>query len=245
MIDKYKLTATLVKAFFDGYSSGIVDSHVTDVREKYQPQTIKRVMLDHYEKIFPTFHGLIITDLALMNFTYEEAEALFRKEAKRNASPEQLLRRFCASETLYKALVEEYKRNFADLLAGRRATVQQHLMSYTHGEDTESERVDTDMAIRQATKMAMRAYAKGIRAAHTGKVTLHQPSVYRILADAMGTLRLGEGSTRALRAQTAGELFLRLCGTRHNLSVMVSAMNDTYAELVEQEGIIAADDKSN
>lgn len=245
MIDKYKLTATLVKAFFDGYSSGIVDSHVTDVHEKYKPYTIKRVMLEHYESLFPVFHSLMLTAMAVMNFSYEEAEALFLKEARRGSSAERLLKCACGSEELYQALVEEYKRNFSDLLAGRRATVQQHMLSYTHGEETGSDRVDTETALRQTVRMSMRAYAKGIRAAKTGKATLHQPTVFRLIADALGTLALNGSGTDTIRVHSVGEYFLRLCGSRHNLAVMNEAINETYAELVEQEGIIAADDKSN
>lgn len=245
MTDKYKLTATLVKAFFDGYSSAIMDCHAATIDEKYQSKAVKRAMLDHYEQLFPHFLALIVTPLALMNYTYDEAETLFHDLFAQHAPADETLRRLCASTPLYEALVEEYKRNFADLLAGRRASVQQHLMSYTHGEDTKGEAIDTDMAIRQAVKMAMNAYARGLHDAGTGKVTLHQPTIYRILADTMASLRLADSQPRTAEARTAGELFLRICGSRHNLAVMNEAMNEAYAELVEQEGIIAADDKSN
>lgn len=246
MVDKYKLTASLVKAFFDGYSSAIVDCHVTDVHEKYLPQTIKRTMLEHYEKIFPSFYQLIVSAMAAINFEdVDEAIALLRKASADKLSPEELMRRTCITEQLYQALVEEYKRNFGNLLDGRRETVQQHLLSYTHGEDTKSDEVDTEKAIRHTVRIAMHAYSQGLREANTGKVTLHQPTVYRIIAEAMGTLKLADEAQHYAKAKTVGDMFMRVCGSRHNLMVMHEAMNEVYEEIVERNGIIAPDDSSN
>lgn len=245
MTDKYQLTATLVKAFFDGFSSGIVDSFVTDTNEKHMPQVIKRTMVNYYEKIAPNFHDLIIPLMAMMNFTLEEASTIIKQQVRQGKNSQDLLRALCGSEALYRALVEEYKRNFSDLLAGHRASVRQHLMSYTHGEDSEREPVEADMAIRHAVRMGMKAYVKGIQIAHTGKATLHQPSIFRILANAMGTLSLSQEGEDPNRADNAGDLFLRLCGSRTNFNTFNAAISEVYAELVEEDGIIAADDQSN
>lgn len=242
-VDKFQLTAALVKSFFDGYASGIIDCHVSDAREKHQPQVVKRVMLEHYEHIFPAFHELIVMSLAVMNFTYEEANAFFVEQQKKKPTMEELLQRVCASDELYQALVEEYKRNFSELLAGRRASVAQFLRSYTHGENPEP--VDCDKAIELVTRMAMRAYAMGIRAAKTGKVTLHQPTIYRLLAEGMWTLQLARDLPPHIKAYSFSELMLRICGSTHNFNVLNETMNQVYAELVEQDGIIAADDQSN
>lgn len=242
-VDKFQLTASLVKAFFDAYASGIIDCNVSDAREKGQPQVVKRVMLDHYEHIFPAFHEQMTMALAVMNFSYEEANAFFTQQKKKNPTLEELLRRVCVSDELYQALVEEYKRNFGELLAGRHSSVAQFLRSYTHGENPEP--IDSDIAIRLVTRMALRAYARGIRAANTGKVTLHQPTLYRLLAEGMWTLQLARDLPTHIKAHSFSELMLRICGSTHNFNVLNETMGDVYAELVEEDGIIAADDQSN
>ena len=50
-IDKYKVQAALVRSFFDAFSHGVIESQVEDPKEKTTPQSVKKLMLEHYEHI--------------------------------------------------------------------------------------------------------------------------------------------------------------------------------------------------
>lgn len=54
-IDKYKVQAALVRSFFDAFSHGVIESQVEDPKEKTTPQSVKKLMLEHYEHIGARF----------------------------------------------------------------------------------------------------------------------------------------------------------------------------------------------
>lgn len=244
-IDKYKLMATLVRGFFGGYASGIIDCHVTDPKEKFMPQTIKKVMLEHYETIADMFHNTLFFSIAVMNFDYEDVHKIVVEASGKGTTMIDLVKIVCATEGLHQAMVAEYKRNFELLLGGHYASVPEHFKSYTRN-DGEPDWIDTDKAIRIAVRTVMTAYARGIRNGGTGKASLHQPTLFRLLLDAMTTL-LCDSPLSGRDADRGGlnGLFMKACHSKHNIDVMTDEMELTYNELVETEGIIANDDRAN
>lgn len=243
-VDKYKLMATLVRSFFEGFSAGIIDSHITDPKEKFKPQTVKKVMLEHYEKVADVFHDTIFYPIAAINFSYDEMVKMVTEAKEQKLSMIQLVEKVCASKGLHQAMVTEYKRNFELLLSGRHAPVPEHFKNYTRNPG-EADTVDTDKAIRLTVRTVMLAYARGIRHSGTGKASLHQATLFRLLLDSMTTLLCdGPLSTQDANGGLGG-LFAKACHTEHNLDVMTDEMDRTYSELVKNEGIVSRDDKAN
>ena len=70
-VNKYKVLATLVRSFFDAFSSGIIDSTVGDKTDtpanRHTPKMVKQMMLDHYEHISPVFMDTMFFPLAAMS----------------------------------------------------------------------------------------------------------------------------------------------------------------------------------
>lgn len=245
-IDKYRLLATLVRGIFMAYPAGIIDCHVCDPHEKFQPQTVKRLMLGHYEDIVNVYNDNIVFPLAAINFGYDEAVRIIRDAYERQMSIIKLVKTICVSDEFYKAMLAEYKRNFTQLLAGGYPSIRDHLKEYTRCKG-KIETVDGDRAIRLVVNTVMTAYATGILNGGTGKKSLHQPTLFRLMADSMTALlhdkplSLSQSDMRC----GIGGMMLKACRTPHNLDVMMAEMDNTYGELVKYDGIIANDDTAN
>lgn len=245
-IDKYRLLATLVRGVFAAYPAGIIDCHVSNPREKFQPQTVKRLMLDHYADVNEVFNSAMLVPLAVINFDYDEAMRIIRNAYERQQTVIDLFKTICVDDEFYKAFKAEYKRNFTLLLEGRYSSVCDHLKEYTRCKG-KAVAVDGDKAIRLVVSTVMAAYADGICAGGTGKASLHQPTLYRLMADSMMALlhdkplSLSQSDMRC----GLGGMLLKACRTPHNLEVLMAEMDITYAELVKHCGIIANDDTAN
>lgn len=244
--DKYRLLATLVRGFFEAFTSGVIDCHVKETRDKFAPQTIKRVMLNHYEHIADIFHDTLLSPIAMMNFDYDDVEKIVRKAASDNLSVMQLVKLLCATDEMHQVMVREYKRNFELLLSGHYFSVAELIKDYAHSQG-DAGTVPTDKAIQLVVRTVMTAYARGIRCGGTGKTTLHQPTVYRLMIDSMTALLVDDALTvgKADTGDGIGGLFLKACRNRHNLDVMTETMDQVYGDLVKNEGIIANDDRAS
>ena len=244
-IDKYKLLGVMIRGFFAAFPSGIIDSTVTDAKEKFRPQTVKKAMLEHYEHISEAFHDTLFFPIAVMNFSYSDMERMVTEAKRDGLTMLELVQKVCADDALYEALKAEYRRNFSLLLTGRYASAASHLRDYTRCTG-DSEPVPADKAIRLTVRTVMTAYAKGLRYAGKGKTSLHQASVFRLLLDAMSVL-LGDAPVEFTDADGSdlGRLFMKACRSEHNFEVMTSEMDDVYGMLVESEGITANDDRAN
>ena len=264
-IDKYKVQAALVRSFFDAFSHGVIDSQVEDPKEKTTPQSVKKLMLEHYEHIAPAFFDTMFFPLAAMNYKYEDIAALAREAQQRGDDMMALVRTACGNEAYYNALVEEYKRNFSMLLAGRYLSNADHLEGYVRKAEAETEAsVDSDRAIELTVRVVMFAYVRGLRqtgedarsdrSVHLGQVhplgedarsdqsvhlrqvhPLHGATLFRLMLDAMNILLLDEAVDFAdAEAADLASLFLKVCQTQHNFTVMTDEMDRTYSELMKE-----------
>ena len=264
-IDKYKVQAALVRSFFDAFSHGVIDSQVEDPKEKTTPQSVKKLMLEHYEHIAPAFFDTMFFPLAAMNYKYEDIAALAREAQQRGDDMMALVRTACGNEAYYNALVEEYKRNFSMLLAGRYLSNADHLEGYVRKAEAETEAsVDSDRAIELTVRVVMFAYVRGLRqtgedarsdrSVHLGQVhplgedarsdqsvhlrqvhPLHGATLFRLMLDAMNILLLDEAVDFAdAEAADLASLFLKVCQTQHNFTVMTDEMDRTYSELIKE-----------
>lgn len=245
-IDKYKVQAALVRSFFDAFSHGVIESQVEDRNEKTTPQSVKKLMLEHYEHIAPAFFDTMFFPLAAMNYKYEEIAALAREAQQRGDDMMALVRTACGDEAYYNAMVEEYKRNFSMLLAGRHLSNADHLEGYVRNAEETEASVDSDRAIELTVRVVMFAYVRGLRqtgesarfdrSAHLGQVhPLRGDTLFRLMLDAMNILLLDEAVDFAdAEAADLASLFLKVCQTQHNFTVMTNEMDRTYSELMKE-----------
>ena len=84
-------------------------------------------------------------------------------------------------------------------------------------------------------------------AEYTGKASLHQATVFRLLLEAMTVLLHDRQMSLTGIDETDGldAIFVKACRSEHNFHVLTREMDRTYGELVESEGIISQDDKAN
>ena len=264
-IDKYKVQAALVRSFFDAFSHGVIESQVEDPKEKTTPQSVKKLMLEHYEHIAPAFFDTMFFPLAAMNYKYEDIAALAREAQQRGDDMMALVRTACGDEAYYNAMVEEYKRNFSMLLAGRYLSNADHLEGYVRKAEAETEAsVDSDRAIELTVRVVMFAYVRGLRqtgedarsdqsvhlrqvhplgedarsdrSVHLRQVhPLRGATLFRLMLDAMNILLLDEAVDFAdAEAADLASLFLKVCQTQHNFTVMTDEMDRTYSELMKE-----------
>lgn len=236
-----------MRSFFDAFSHGVIESQVEDRNEKTTPQSVKKLMLEHYEHIAPAFFDIMFFPLAAMNYKYEEIAALAREAQQRGDDMMALVRTACGDEAYYNAMVEEYKRNFSMLLAGKYLSNADHLEGYVRKAKEETEAsVDSDRAIELTVRVVMFAYVRGLRqtgesarfdrSAHLGQVhPLRGATLFRLMLDAMNILLLDEAVDFAdAEAADLASLFLKVCQTQHNFTVMTNEMDRTYSELMKE-----------
>ena len=235
-IDKYKVQAALVRSFFDAFSHGVIESQVEDPKEKTTPQSVKKLMLEHYEHIAPAFFDTMFFPLAAMNYKYEDIAALAREAQQRGDDMMALVRTACGDEAYYNAMVEEYKRNFSVLLAGRYLSNADHLEGYVRKAEDETEAsVDSDRAIELTVRVVMFAYVRGLRQTKKDGKQPNQATLFRLMLDAMNILLLDEAVDFAdAEAADLASLFLKVCQTQHNFTVMTDEMDRTYSELMKE-----------
>lgn len=236
-----------MRSFFDAFSHGVIESQVEDRKEKTTPQSVKKLMLEHYEHIAPAFFDTMFFPLAAMNYKYEDIAALAREAQQRGDDMMALVRTACGNDAYYNAMVEEYKRNFSMLLAGRYLSNADHLEGYVRKAEDETEAsVDSDRAIELTVRVVMFAYVRGLRqtgesarfdrSAHLGQVhSLRGATLFRLMLDAMNVLLLDEAVDFAdAEAADLASLFLKVCQTQHNFTVMTNEMDRTYSELMKE-----------
>lgn len=236
-----------MRSFFDAFSHGVIESQVEDRKEKTTPQSVKKLMLEHYEHIAPAFFDTMFFPLAAMNYKYEDIAALAREAQQRGDDMMALVRTACGDEAYYNAMVEEYKRNFSMLLAGKYLSNADHLEGYVRKAKEETEAsVDSDRAIELTVRVVMFAYVRGLRqtgesarfdrSVHLGQVhPLRGATLFRLMLDAMNILLLDEAVDFAdAEAADLASLFLKVCQTQHNFTVMTDEMDRTYSELMKE-----------
>lgn len=225
-----------MRSFFDAFSHGVIDSQVEDPKEKTTPQSVKKLMLEHYEHIAPAFFDTMFFPLAAMNYKYEDIAALAREAQQRGDDMMALVRTACGDEAYYNAMVEEYKRNFSMLLAGRYLSNADHLEGYVRKAEDETEAsVDSDRAIELTVRVVMFAYVRGLRQTKKDGKQPNQATLFRLMLDAMNILLLDEAVDFAdAEAADLASLFLKVCQTQHNFTVMTDEMDRTYSELMKE-----------
>lgn len=159
-VNKDKVLAMLVKTFFRYFTLGIVETQSADNdMEKFEPQNIKRTMLNHYESISQCFNSEMFYAISRMNYKAEEIEQEIRSFVKKDTTQMDLVRLACRTEAFHAAMVSEYRRNFELLMCGRLATQNEHEAAYTRCQILGT--IDMQDAIDIISKMTESAYTAG------------------------------------------------------------------------------------
>lgn len=160
MIGKDIVIAALVRTFFKYYVTGIIESQTDcDPQERFEPKNIKLIMLNHYERVSKLFNQEAFYALSRMNYKVDEIEPLLKEFVTEQTTEMDLVRFACRTDNAYNVMVEEYRRNFTNLLAGRIETQDEHVNSYTRYPDLGEINIDTAESI--INRMATRAYELG------------------------------------------------------------------------------------
>lgn len=223
-IRKDRVMAALVRSFFEAFSNGVMDGNGLTPTEKQQPKLVKQTMLESYDKVAAVFHEVMVQPIASLSYSFEELAEALRSAGETTISAEHLMQVACKSHSLHSAMVEEYKRNFMKLLQGGRYTVAEHLSLYTRCDD--AEKVDGDTAIRSAVASVIKGYAGGMNLTEGGQ--LRQATILRLVMGAMSVLLQGivEPSPVVPKGTSElGSMFLKVCGTHHNVTVMANEMD--------------------
>ena len=100
------------------------------------------------------------------------------------------------------------------------------------------ETLDAERAIELTVRVVMYAYARGLRhSVADGKPSLRQATLFRLLLDAMNVLLSDEAAKYDDCEDDLAAMFLKVCQSQHNFTVMTSEMDRTYDELVSKEEI--------
>lgn len=160
MIGKDIAIAALVRAFFKYYVTGLLETQTSvDPQERFEPKNIKRIMLDRYEHISKLFNQEAFYALSRMNYEAEEIEHLLKEFVTEHTTDMDLVRFACRTDDMYNVMVEEYRRNFTNLLAGHIETQDEHVSAYTRRPELGEIAIDTAESI--INRMATRAYELG------------------------------------------------------------------------------------
>lgn len=160
MITKDIVIAAIVRAFFKYYVTGLLETQTDiDINERFEPRNIKRIMLDHYETMSHNFNTEAFYAISRVNYEHEEIEAMLKDFVTPETTEMDLVRFACRSDEMYSVMVEEYKRNFINLLSGRIETQDEHVNAYTHNSSLGE--IDIDVAENIINRMAARAYELG------------------------------------------------------------------------------------
>lgn len=243
-VNSYQATAAFTRAFFEAFSTAIVDSKYPgdDFNEKNNPSNIKQAMLDHYEEIGNNFMDIMLPTLIRLNYSDEEKVESDIKKITHNKQPtmQDYLKYACKTNKLYEAMVDEYKRNMELLLGGMFSTIPEHLEQYTKGIQLSA--IDEPKAIQLMVRIILKAYVAGIKATKTGKFSLNQITILRVLLINTNILI----NNRVFKKEDGDliKLFEEACGNEANINVLFNTLDDMYKELAEDDGI-SNKDKAN
>ena len=130
-ISKDRVLAAVVSTFFKYFTCGLIEAQTdSDPATRYEPKNVKQTMLNHYDKIAPTFNQEAFYAIFRMNYDEHELEDVMRNTVTPSTTLMDLVRTACRTDDFYNLMVSEYKRNFELLLCGRIATKDEHEQAY-------------------------------------------------------------------------------------------------------------------
>lgn len=220
----------LVRAFFASFAEGILSAEAERMGGEVEmtPQSVKQVMLNHYEEISHHFFDIMFYPLALLY--YDTAEELIDILRSPEVAPtlkarEDLFLHVCRTEEAHEDMVTEYRRNFSALLGGRVMTLDDFFDGFPEGY-LEEGGADYTREIRVLTQVVVRSFFAGRKvAAAEGMGGSNQICLYRLLLDTMQCL-LHTAPVDMSDETDLTEAFLTVCRGEENMMVMMQTMQE-------------------
>lgn len=130
-IEKDKVLAAVVRAFFKYFTLGLIEVNVEDSTDMsvYEPKSVKQIIIPHIEDVSRVFNQEVFYAISRMNYQEEELESELKAfvAAGNKTTPHELMRFACRTTDCYDFMVDEYKRNFESLLCGSFASLSAHV----------------------------------------------------------------------------------------------------------------------
>ena len=220
----------IIRAFFASFAEGVLsaDAERQGGTVDVTPQTVKQVMLEHYEEISKVFFDIMFNPLALWHYdTAEELIAILRSPdiAPTLNSQRDLFRYACRTEKAHEDMVTEYRRNFSSLLAGKVMSIEDFYDAFPEGylEDCDKH---MEREVRVLTQVVVKAFFAGRGAAKANTSSgSNQVYLFRLLLDSMQTLL----HSRPVAMDDDIDLnaaFMLACRNEENLGTMLKAMEE-------------------
>ena len=222
----------IIRAFFASFAEGVLsaDAERQGGTVDVTPQTVKQVMLEHYEEISKVFFDIMFNPLALLHYdTAEELIAILRSPdiAPTLNSQRDLFRYACRTEKAHEDMVTEYRRNFSSLLAGKVMSIEYFYDAFPEGylEDCDKH---MEREVRVLTQVVVKAFFAGRGAAKANTSSgSNQVYLFRLLLDSMQTLL----HSRPVAMDDDIDLnaaFMLACRNEENLGTMLKAMEEAF-----------------
>jgi len=229
----------MVRGFFEGFFTGLIDSRRDKNNGKPMPQQMKQLVAEHYENINKYFFHVMFPLLIAINFdSYEQAIGDMRRRKFSDATSQKLLLRYAAgSKPLFDHIVDEYKRQMYCLLDGHKQSIADHIaqrrLNVTQEDDAQT--LGVESAIRAMVRATMHAYAIGIKAGGNGNAAFSQPSVLRMMAEGAATLLHDEPFDVWADMDTLGldGIYRRASLNADNYETLINEMNQAYEDLAK------------
>lgn len=251
-INKYKVTTSMVRGFFEGFFSGLIDSKAKNAEEKKDVRFVKQLVAEYYESVSSHFVTVQFPLLLAIGFAdYETAVADMQKRHFSDSTPSKLLLRYaCRTKEIYDSMIGEYKNQMTTLLLGHIQYPNDHLRALPSHEDqlllSNNQCVDTDHAIRAVVRSILHGYALGIKSSNTGKTSFHQATVLRMMINGMTTLLHDTPFDVWVDAEKIGldGVYRRVTVDARNYETLINEMNQAYEDVAMAEGIQSQDDST-
>ena len=250
-ISKYKVVKAMVRGFFEGFFSGLIDSKTTDEEKKCDVIFVKQIVADNYNYVSVNFVNVVFPLLLAMNF--DDCDAVVADMKRRhigNETPAKVLLRYsCGSKLLYDIVVAEYKMQMQTLLTGHIQYPNDHIRCYLSDiigaeQSYPTNLLDVRRSLRAVVRAQIHSYSLGIKASATGKVSFHQSTVLRMVINGMATLFHDEPLDLSEVASEKGldGVYRKVTIKSKNYETLINEMNQAYEDLAVQEGIVSMDD---
>lgn len=230
----YQTLAVFVHGFFEAFAMGVLDDACCGMpkADRLSRKNVKQTMLAYYEHIGSTFFDQMF--YAVAQLAYDDAEAAVAEVRLRcgsDATIPDYMRVACREQSVYDAMLAEYKRDFGALLSGVIPSAASHVADRVRG-DGEA-RIGTERAIRLLVRIVVRTYIKALRMSDGGQHRLDQVSLVSMLASNL--CLLVHDSAIDGDFNTLDELLAYVCGGEANYAVMTEELNSAMSEQLGQQ----------
>lgn len=228
-----RIIPAIVRAFFSSFAEGVVvgsmfsnDGHDA-LSETVTPQKMKQLMLEHYEEISKQLFNVCFNPFALVSYNdVSVLESILRKQDPESLTPQNMLQYACGGAEMCELMIEEYRRNFYSILAGKILTVEE----FFDGIDViatpaKMGNVSEERAIHALVLTIKGGFHAGRQAVNADDKPLNQIYIYRLLEDNMQCL-MHDAPVHVDDEADLNETFTKVCGGMENMNIMIKYISD-------------------